>query len=82
MIHKLFTWPLDTVLAVANKVKDEADKELYDIEHIQKKLAHLQMVYEMEEISEEEFESQEEDLLRRYRIAKEREQEYNQATKE
>lgn len=75
MIHKLFTWPLDTVITVGEKVKEEVDKELYDLDHIQKKLAHVQMLYEMGDITEEEFDEQEEELLARFRIAKEREQE-------
>ncbi len=60
---------------VGEKVKEEVDKELYDVEHIQKKLAHLQMMLEMEEISEEAYQEQEEVLLARYRIAKKAEQE-------
>ncbi|TMW72218.1 gas vesicle protein GvpG [Alteribacter natronophilus] len=75
MIFKLFTWPIDTLVMVGKKVKEEADKELYDLEHIQQKLIHLQMMLEMEEISEEAYDQQEEFLLQRYRIAKELEQE-------
>ncbi|SDJ97690.1 gas vesicle protein GvpG [Sediminibacillus albus] len=74
MIRKLFTWPLDTVMMVGEKVKEEVDKELYDVEHIQKKLVHLQMMLEMEEISEEHYQQQEEELLIQYRIAKQMEQ--------
>ncbi|MBM7095651.1 MULTISPECIES: gas vesicle protein GvpG [Alteribacter] len=75
MIFKLFTWPIDTLVMVGKKVKEEVDKELYDLEHIQQKLIHLQMMLEMEEISEEAYEKQEEELLERYRIAKTLEQE-------
>ncbi|MFB4164467.1 gas vesicle protein GvpG [Alteribacillus sp. JSM 102045] len=75
MIHKLITWPLDTVITIGEKVKEEVDKELYDLDHIQKKLAHVQMLYEMGDITEEEFDKQEEELLARFRIAKEKEQE-------
>jgi hypothetical protein len=75
MILKLFTWPIDTVRFVGEKVKEEVDKELYDLDMIQKKLARLQMMLELEEISEELYEREEEVLLERYRIAKQMEQE-------
>ncbi|GEK58542.1 gas vesicle protein GvpG [Marinococcus halophilus] len=75
MIHKLFTWPLDTVVWAGKKVKEEADKEYFDVRQIQKKLANLQIMYEMEEISEDAFTEQEEELLQRYRRAKQIEQE-------
>ncbi|MBH0230835.1 gas vesicle protein GvpG [Halobacillus yeomjeoni] len=75
MIHKLFTSPIDLVVKVGKHVKEEVDKELYDLEHIQKKLVQLQMMYELEEISEEVYESQEEELLLRYEVAKKREME-------
>ncbi|PTL39316.1 MAG: gas vesicle protein GvpG [Alkalicoccus sp.] len=74
MILKLFTWPIDTVKFVGEKVKEEVDKELYDLETIQKKLARLQMMLELEEISEELYEEEEEELLRRYRAAVEMQQ--------
>ncbi|SFF67080.1 Gas vesicle protein G [Halobacillus alkaliphilus] len=70
MIHKLFTSPIDLIVKVGEHVKEEVDKELYDLEHIQKKLVNLQMMYELDEISEEVYESQEEELLERYEIAK------------
>lgn len=75
MIGKLFTWPLDTIMMVGKKVKEETDKELYDLDHIQKKLSQLQMMLEMEEISEESYEKQEAELLMQYRVAKQLEQE-------
>ncbi|MFB5662562.1 gas vesicle protein GvpG [Alteribacillus sp. HJP-4] len=74
MIHKVFTWPVDLLVTVGEKVKEEVDKEFYDLEFIQQKLTNLQMMYEMDEIPEELFLEQEEILLARYRIAKEQEQ--------
>ncbi|MFC4735078.1 gas vesicle protein GvpG [Bacillus daqingensis] len=75
MIFKLFTWPIDTVKFVGEKVKEEVDKELYDLETIQKKLARLQMMLELGDISEEAYDREEAILLERYRIAKQLEQE-------
>ncbi|MGJ9383105.1 gas vesicle protein GvpG [Salipaludibacillus neizhouensis] len=74
MIHKLFTWPIDTVRFVGEKVQEEVDKQLYDVDHIQQKLVHLEMMLEMDEISEEVYEKQQVELMGRYRIAKEKEQ--------
>ncbi|MYL49220.1 gas vesicle protein GvpG [Halobacillus litoralis] len=75
MIHKLFTSPIHLIKKVGEHVKEEVDKEMYDIEHIQKKLIQLQMMYELEEISEEHYEEQEEELLIRYEVAKKLEME-------
>lgn len=75
MIHKLFTSPINLIVKVGEHVKEEVDKEMYDLEHIQKKLVQLQMMYELEEISEEVYQAQEEELLQRYEIAKRMEME-------
>ncbi|MGG3625121.1 gas vesicle protein GvpG [Bacillus gobiensis] len=73
MIHKLFTAPMNLVIKVGEKVKEEADRELYDLDFIQQKLIRLQMMYELEEIPEEVFKEKEEELLMRYEVAKARE---------
>lgn len=70
MLHKAITWPFDLVIKVGEKVKEEADKELYDLKTIQNKLIQLQMMYELEEISEEAFKDKEDELLIRYEQAK------------
>ncbi|MCP3026944.1 gas vesicle protein GvpG [Halobacillus sp. A5] len=70
MIHKLFTSPIDLLIKVGEHVKEEVDKEYYDLEHIQQKLIHLQMMYELDEVSEEVYKEQEEELLQRYETAK------------
>lgn len=75
MIHKLFTSPLRLVMKVGEHVKEEVDKEFYDLDLIQKKLVHLQMMYELEEVSEEVYKAQESELLARYEMAKKREME-------
>ncbi|OZU88407.1 gas vesicle protein GvpG [Virgibacillus indicus] len=82
MIHKLFTSPINLVVKVGEKVKEEVDKEFYDLEHIQQKLIHLQMMYELDEIEEEAYKQSEKELLTRYEIAKKREMEqWNELTK-
>ncbi|ALC83616.1 MULTISPECIES: gas vesicle protein GvpG [Bacillus] len=73
MIHKLFTVPMNLVIKVGEKVKEEADRELYDLDFIQQKLIRLQMMYELEEIPEKVYKEKEEELLMRYEVAKARE---------
>lgn len=73
MIHKLVTTPMNLVIKVGEKVKEEADKELYDLPTIQQKLIQLQMMYELGEITEDAFKEKEEELLIRYEIAKKKE---------
>ncbi|ASN04095.1 gas vesicle protein GvpG [Virgibacillus necropolis] len=74
--------PLKLVIKIGEKVQEEVDKEFFDLEQIQKKLIHLQMMYELEEISEEAYTVQEDELLTRYEIAKKREMEqWNELTK-
>lgn len=75
MLHKLVTAPMNLVIKIAEKVKEEADKELYDLPNIQQKLIQLQMMYELEEIPEELYKEKEEELLVRYEIAKQKEME-------
>ena len=75
MIHKLFTSPLNLVVKIGEQVKEEVDKEFYDLDQIQKKLIHLQMMYELEEVSEEVYKAKESELLERYEMAKKREME-------
>ncbi|MFC4076962.1 gas vesicle protein GvpG [Salinithrix halophila] len=74
MIHKLFTAPLNLVISVGEKVKEEVDKEWYDLNHIQKELLSLQIRFEMNEIGEEVYKVKEEELIRRFERAKELEQ--------
>lgn len=75
MIHKLVSAPINLVIKIGNKVKEEADKELYDLPTIQQKLIQLQMMYELGEIPEEAYKDKEEELIIRYEIAKRREME-------
>ncbi|ERN51593.1 gas vesicle protein GvpG [Alkalihalophilus marmarensis] len=70
MIHKLVTAPINLVIKIGEKVKEETDKELYDLPTIQQKLIQLQMMYELGEIPEEAYKAKEEELLTRYEVAK------------
>lgn len=75
MLGKLLGAPINLVIKVAEKVKEEADKELYDLSHIQQKLIELQMMYEIGEIPEDIFKEKEQELLLRYETAKQLEME-------
>ncbi|CAG9621019.1 gas vesicle protein GvpG [Sutcliffiella rhizosphaerae] len=74
MLHKLFTAPIGMVVKLGEKIKEEVDKEIYDIDHIQRQLVQLEMLAEMNEITEEEYNKKEIELLQRYEHAKLREQ--------
>ncbi|QUW20512.1 gas vesicle protein GvpG [Sporosarcina sp. Marseille-Q4063] len=82
MIHKLVTAPINLVIKIGEKVKEEADKELFDLPTIQQKLIQLQMMYELEEIPDELYKEKEEELLLRYEMAKRMEmQQWEEMTK-
>lgn len=82
MIHKLVSAPINLVIKIGEKVKEEADKELYDLPTIQRKLVQLQMMYELGEIPEEVYKAKEEDLILRYEMAKRKEmQQWEEMTK-
>ncbi|WP_050183856.1 gas vesicle protein GvpG [Domibacillus robiginosus] len=82
MLHKLISAPINLVIKIGEKVKEEADKELYDLPTIQQKLIQLQMMYELGEIPEEAYKAKEEDLIIRYEMAKRMEMEqWEQMTK-
>lgn len=70
MIHKLFSSPINLIIKIGEKVKEEVDQELYDLDTIQRKLVQIQMMYELEEISEEVYLAKENELLLRYEHAK------------
>lgn len=74
MIFKFLSLPIRSLIKLGEKIQEEADNELYDLSNIQQQLVELHMLFEMEEIDEETYISREEELLNRYKIAKDREQ--------
>ncbi|MEH7118218.1 gas vesicle protein GvpG [Neobacillus vireti] len=74
MIHKLFTLPIRSLIKLGGKIQEEVDQELFNLPYLQQQLVELHMMYELGEIDDETYEEQEIELLRRYKIAKEREQ--------
>lgn len=73
MIFKLFTLPVRSLIKLGEKIQEEVDQELYDLTYIQQQLIELHMMYDMEEIDEDAYIEREQELLNRYKIAKERE---------
>jgi Gas vesicle protein G len=73
MIFKLFTLPIRSLIKLGEKIQEEVDQELYDLTLIQQQLIELHMMYDMEEIDEDAYIEREQELLNRYKIAKERE---------
>jgi hypothetical protein len=73
MLHKLISIPLRGVITLAEKIREEVDKELYSVSYIQQQLVLLNTLYEMGELEESLFLMQEEEVLYRLELAKERE---------
>jgi hypothetical protein len=60
--------PLKGLIWLADKVDEVAQKELYDKDNLKAKLMELQLRFELDEISEEEYTKQEGELLERLNI--------------
>ena len=65
LIDDLLLAPIKGVVWLGRKINDVVEKELYDEERIKEKLMELQLRFEMEEISGEEYNKQEKELLSR-----------------
>lgn len=72
MFYKLFTLPIKSLILLAEKVQDEVNKELYDLDTIKEKLLQLHLAYENNQLEEAEYSIKEQELLERYRIAKQK----------
>ncbi|MBD2460067.1 gas vesicle protein GvpG [Oscillatoria sp. FACHB-1407] len=57
------TAPISGMNWIAEKILERADAELDDKENLSKRLLALQLAFDMGDISEEDFEAQEEELL-------------------
>ncbi len=63
MIFRLLFAPVTGLAWIAEQIQERADTELDDKENLGKRLLALQLAFDMGDIPEEEFESQEEELL-------------------
>lgn len=57
------TAPIDGIAWIAQQIQERAEAELDNAENLHKRLLALQLAVDMGEISEEDFEAQEEILL-------------------
>ena len=65
IIDDILLAPLKGVIWLGKKINEVAEKEVSDEGRIKEKLMELQLRFEIDEISEEKYEKQEEELLAR-----------------
>ncbi len=65
------TGPLKGLLWIAEKVKDQAEGEVYNEDNIRGQLMELELHLDLGEITEDEYMAAEEDLLARLRVIRE-----------
>jgi len=65
LIDNIFLAPLKGVMWLGKKINEVAEKEFSDEGLIKEKLMELQMRFELDEINDEEYKKQEEELLAR-----------------
>lgn len=63
LIDDILLAPLKGVIFIANKINDVIEKEMSDEGAIKERLMALQLKFEMDEIDEEEYDRQEDELL-------------------
>ena len=64
--------PIMGVMWIAEKVVEQADKELYDEDKLRGLLMELELRFELGEMSEQEYLAAEELLLERLKVARQR----------
>ena len=63
LIDDIFFAPINSIVWIAKKIDDISQKELSDKGKVKEKLMELQLRYELDEISEEEYYEKEKELL-------------------
>lgn len=64
--------PVKGITWIAEKISEQAENEIYSEDAIRGKLLELELRFDMGEIAEKDYEELEETLLKRLRIARER----------
>lgn len=64
LIDSILMAPLKGVVFVANKINEVLEKETSDEGSVKERLMALQLKFEMDEITEEEYDSREDELLK------------------
>lgn len=65
LIDDLLLLPFKGFIGIFKKIHEMAERELSDEDYIREKLMELQLRFELDEISEEEYTKQEKELLAR-----------------
>ncbi len=63
LIDDIFFAPINSIVWIAKKIDDISQEELSDKGKVKEKLMELQLRYELDEISEEEYYEKEKELL-------------------
>ena len=58
LVDDLLALPFKGLFGIFRKISEMADREFTDVAYIQEKLLELQLLYEMDEINEEEYDRQ------------------------
>lgn len=72
LLDDIILSPIKGLYSLCKVIDDRINEELYNPEKIQDELMKLQLRFEMEEISEEEYDQKEEELLDRLAESKKR----------
>ena len=73
------TGPANALVWVAEKLSEQAEKELYDEDKVRSQLMELEFRNDLGEINEEEYAQSEQELLDRLKIIRERKAAQEQA---
>ncbi|NHM26762.1 gas vesicle protein GvpG [Desulfofundulus sp. TPOSR] len=73
LVDDILLFPLYGTAWVIQQIIERAQEELYDPHKVKRELLELQLLYEVDEISEEEYIVREAELLERLRAIRERE---------
>ena len=65
LIDDLLLLPVKGFIGIFKKVQEMAERELSDEDYIRERLMELQLKFELDEISEEEYTKQEKELMAR-----------------
>lgn len=71
LIDDILMSPVNFTVWLAKKIKDQAEKELYDVEALKAALEELREQHEAGELSDKEFQQREDRLLKSLQEARE-----------
>lgn len=78
LIDDLLLAPFKGVFHIFKEIHKRAEEEFYDVEHIISQMRSLQTSLQLGDITEEEYDLAEEDLVNRLQIARERDAEQSE----